>query len=137
MLDLDCKILKFLYRYPSQKVGDIAKEFQLAHSTIGSSVKRLEKESLVSYERYQIVELTNKGKNLAIELSRHAQLLEILLFNELGLTIKQAHQESEKFHLLFSCDTINKICEKYKHPKTCPCGDQIYSSTNCYCEDES
>ncbi len=135
MLDIDSKVLKYLYKYPTQKVGEIARKFGLAHSTIGSSVKRLEKENLVKYKRYQLVELTEKGKDLTIELSRHAQLLELLLCNELGITAEHAHQESEKFNLLFSCETINKICEKYNHPKTCPCGDVINNSPNCFCEE--
>ncbi|MGB5911118.1 MAG: metal-dependent transcriptional regulator [Promethearchaeia archaeon] len=134
MLDIDSKVLKHLYKYSKQKVGYISRKFGLAHSTIGSSVKRLEKENLVKYKRYQVVELTKKGKNLTMELSRHAQLLELLLYNELGITAEQAHQESEKFNLLFSCETINKICEKYNHPKICPCGDEINNSPNCFCE---
>jgi DtxR family Mn-dependent transcriptional regulator len=136
MLELDYKVLKFLYRIPEQKVGTIARHFELPHSTIGSSVKRLEENDLVKYERYQVVGLTNKGKNLAIELIRHAQLLEILLYNELGLTADQAHQESEKINLLFSCETIKKICEKYDHPKICPCGDNINSTPQCSCEED-
>ncbi|MHA1669609.1 MAG: metal-dependent transcriptional regulator [Promethearchaeota archaeon] len=135
MLDLDYKVLKYLYRVSEQKVGNIAIYFKLPHSTIGSSVKRLEQEVLVKYERYQVVELTNKGKDLAIELCRHTQLLELFLYNELGLTADQAHYESEKFNLLFSCETINKICEKYNHPEKCPCGDTINSTPNCSCEE--
>ena len=74
--------------------------------------------------------------NLATELTRHAQLLELLLHYELGLDPMDAHNESEKFHLLFSCNTINRICEKYGHPKTCPCGDMILSSIDCACEEK-
>ncbi len=135
MLDIDSKVLKYLNNNPKQKVGDIARKIGLAHSTIGSSVKRLEKQNLVKYERYGMVELTKKGKNLTNELYRHARLLELLLYNELGITAERAHQESEKFNLLFSCKTINKICEKYNHPKRCPCGDIIDNSPNCFCEE--
>jgi Mn-dependent DtxR family transcriptional regulator len=136
MLDIDYRTLRHLYKNQKQKVGDIARNFKLAHSTIGSSVKRLEGEDLVRYKRYQIVELTRKGKELAVELSRHAHLLELLLHNELGLTIERAHQESNKFNLLFSCETINKICEKYNHPKICPCGVEINTTPNCFCEED-
>lgn len=136
MLDIDYRILRYLNENKNQKVGDIARNFKLAHSTVGSSVKRLEEEELVGYERYQWVELTKKGRNLAIELSRHAHLLELLLYNELGLTTQQAHHESRKFNLLFSCETINKICEKYNHPKICPCGVEINSAPNCFCEED-
>jgi len=135
MLDLDCIVLKILYRSANPlKVGDLAKTLELPHSTIGSSVKRLEEKNYVVYKRYQPVILSEKGKNLTIEILRHAQLMEILLHCELGLTKEEAHSESEKFNLLFSCNTINRICEKYKHPKECLCGDQILNSQDCHCE---
>lgn len=135
MLDLDFIVLKLLYRSQvSLKVGDLAKNLELPHSTIGSCIKRLEKNKLVIYKRYQPVILSPNGRELAIEVIRHAQLMEVLLYNELGLSIEEAHEESEKFNLLLSCTTINKICEKYNHPKECPCGELILNSQNCHCE---
>jgi Mn-dependent DtxR family transcriptional regulator len=62
--------------------------------------------------------------------------LELFLFNELDMSIEEAHEESEKFALLFSCNTINKICEKYNHPKECPCGEAILNSNDCYCSEK-
>ena len=136
MLDIDYKILKILYRSSKLlKVGQLARSLNLPHSTVGSCVKRLENEKLVIYERYKPVTLSKKGIEIAKELIRHAQLLELLLFKELHLRTEEAHEESEKFNLLFSCNTINKICEKYGHPKESPCGENILNSSNCYCED--
>ena len=136
MLDLDYKILKLLYRsQKSLKVGEISKIMDLPHSTVGTCIKRLEKEKYVIYKRYQPVLLSDKGKDLAIELIRHAKLMEKLLFEELGLSIEEAHEESEKFNLLFSCSTINKICEKYNHPTTSPCGELILNSKDCHCDE--
>ncbi|MHA1291260.1 MAG: metal-dependent transcriptional regulator [Promethearchaeota archaeon] len=132
---MDYKVLKTLYRTSNQmKVGDIAKNLNIPHSTAGSCVKRLEENGLVVYKRYKPVVLSEIGKELAVELIRHSQLIEILLFKELGLTPKQAHNESEKLNLLFSCEIINKICEKYNHPEICPCGDEILSSKSCFCQ---
>jgi len=136
MLDIDYKILKILYRSSKfLKVGQLARILNLPHSTVGSCIKRLENEKLVIYERYKPVALSKEGIDLAKELIRHAQLLELLLFKELNLKNEEAHEESEKFNLLFSCNTINKICEKYGHPKECPCGENILNSNNCFCED--
>ncbi len=135
MLDLDYKVIKILHR-SSSKIGELASKLTLPHTTIGSSVKRLEEEGYVKYKRYKSVNLSQKGEQLANELIRHARLIELLLINELGLQREIAHQESEKFNLLFSCETINKICEKYGHPKKCPCGDDIEQSENCYCEEK-
>jgi DtxR family Mn-dependent transcriptional regulator len=135
MLELDYKVLKEISRTSKYlKVGNLAKLLCVPHSTIGSCIKRLEENGYVIYERYKPVFLSKRGKNLAAELTRHARLLELLLHNELGLTPKDAHKESEKFNLLFSCKTINKICAKYSHPKMCPCGEEILNSSKCFCQ---
>lgn len=135
MLDLDYKVLKILYRSPTLlKVGEISKLLNLPHSTIGTCIKRLEKKKYVLYKRYQPVILTKNGKNLSIELIRHAKLMEKLLFEELKLSVEEAHAESEKFNLLFSCSTINRICEKYNHPTKSPCGELILNTNDCHCD---
>ena len=135
MLELDYKVLKRIYITPQRlKVGDLAKVLKFPHSTIGSCIKRLEENGYVIYERYKPVMLSKQGKNLGAELTRHARLLELLLHHELGLTPKDAHNESEKFNLLFSCNTINRICAKYSHPKFCPCGEEISNSSECFCQ---
>lgn len=103
---------------------------------MGSCITRLKRKEIVNYEAYHEVELTSKGRDLAIELIRHARLIETLLHYELGVKSELAHRESEKLNLLFSCETINKICKKYGHPKKCPCGEEILSSSRCICETE-
>ena len=133
---IEYKVLKVIYRFNGLKVGIIAKKLGIPHSTVGSCIKRLEYGGYVIYERYKPVMLSIKGKELAIELTRHARLLEILLINEFNMNPKAAHSECEKFNLLFSCEVINKICEKYGHPIECPCGDTILNSSKCYCKKE-
>ncbi len=96
----------------------------------------MKNEEFVNYEPYHEVNLTKDGIELAKELNRHSRLLELLLHYELGLDQTKAHNESDKFSLLFSCETINKICEKYDHPEECPCGEKILSSSVCCCEKE-
>ncbi|UCD01197.1 MAG: metal-dependent transcriptional regulator [Promethearchaeota archaeon] len=136
MLDIDYKVLRILHRNDPLKVGSIAKKIGLPHSTVGSCIKRLENNGYVVYQRYNPVILTDKGTDLAIELNRHAHLLEMLLINELEIEANDAHAECEKFNLLFSCNVIKKICERYKHPKECSCGEEISNSSDCFCEKE-
>ena len=137
MQDLDYIVVKLLYRQSTPlKIGKIAKELRVPHSTLGSCITRLKRKEIVNYEAYHEVELTSKGRDLAIELIRHARLIETLLHYELGVKPELAHRESEKLNLLFSCETINKICKKYGHPKKCPCGEEILSSSHCICETE-
>jgi len=135
LLEVEYLIIRTLNRLKKPpKVGQIASYLDKPHSTIGSCVKRLQRHGYIEYQQYGDVKLSLKGKNLAIELERHAKLLEVLLHNALDMTPQEAHEESKKFNLLLSCSIINKICEKYEHPKFCPCGEEIKNSSNCYCE---
>ena len=134
MLDIDYRVLRTLFQEGELKVGALARKLKSPHSTVGSCIKRLEEKGFVIYERYRPVSLSDTGKELAIELIRHARLLEMLLINELDMNPKIAHAECEKFNLLFSCDLINKICQRYNHPKECPCGEKILNSSDCYCD---
>jgi DtxR family Mn-dependent transcriptional regulator len=140
MLDLDYQILKIIFRnHGSARLKEIQEEImniknvEIPLSTINSCLERLEKGKFVTWVRYSHVELAQKGRNLAKELLRHAQLLELFLHNELELSVDKAHAESEKLNLLLSCETINKICQKYNHPNYCPCGNEIPNSDSCYC----
>lgn len=136
MSDLDFQVLKLIYRSSPESitVRNIADILNIPHSTTGSCVKRLESERYLTYERKGPVTLTEKGQDMAIELLRHSQLLEVLLHKSLGLPIAEAHKESEKVNFLFSCETINKICEKFGHPHETPCGEEILNSSSCHCE---
>ncbi|TET60281.1 MAG: metal-dependent transcriptional regulator [Promethearchaeota archaeon] len=137
MLDIDYEVLRKLYKNNSLKVGALAKKLKYPHSTVGSCIKRLENQGYVIYERYKPVVLSEKGRDFTIELKRHAHLLEMLLINELEIRPEDAHSECEKINLRFSCNVINKICERYGHPKSCPCGEEILNSSGCFCEKEN
>ena len=137
MIDIDFTVVKTLFKFPKGlKIGEINDILSIPHSTLGSCIKRLKYQEYVKYEPYHEVYLTPNGNELAKELNRHSRLLEVLLYNELDLSPEVAHMESEKFSLLFSCETINKICEKYGHPVACPCGEEILSSTDCTCTEK-
>jgi DtxR family Mn-dependent transcriptional regulator len=137
MNELDYKILKYLYKFEKTlKISDIALGLNVPHSTIGSGVKRLKKANYIEYTPYHQVTLSKIGEDLALELIRHSRLLEILLYESLNINSKQAHDEAEKFNLLISCEIINKICEKFNHPKQCPCGNKILNSERCFCKEQ-
>ncbi|MBD3194127.1 MAG: hypothetical protein GF317_03670 [Candidatus Lokiarchaeota archaeon] len=143
MNDIDYKVLKILYRNNNKaKIKHIQGSLtnygynDVSYSTIDSCIERLDNMNYVIWKKYKPIQLTQSGMDFAKELIRHSQLLEVLLFEELKLTPEEAHHESEKFNLLFSCNTINKICEKYNHPDECPCGEKILNSSDCYCHKE-
>lgn len=135
MVEVDYEVIKFLFKENSfLKIGKLSKKMDIPHSTLGSCIGRLKMKGLVKYEPYYEVELTNEGRELAKEILRHKHLIEIFLYRELRLSREKAHEESEKLYLVFSCETINRICEKYGHPKECPCGEIILNSRLCSCK---
>lgn len=140
MLDTDYQILKIIFRNKNNaRLKQIQKKYveisgiNIPLSTLNSCLERLEKKHYIQWVRYKPPLLTDKGIQLAKELLRHAQLLEVFLCNELNLSVEDAHRESEKLNLLLSCNTVQKICEKYNHPSTSPCGETILNSRNCSC----
>lgn len=141
MNDIDYKVLKIIFRNNGKaKIKHIQGELNkyglidVSYSTIDSCIKRLCVKGFLIWEKYRPIKISKEGEEFSKELIRHSQLLEVLLYKELELTPNEAHQESEKFNLLFSCNTINKICKKYEHPKECPCGEKILNSETCYCD---
>ncbi|MFX1251198.1 MAG: metal-dependent transcriptional regulator [Promethearchaeota archaeon] len=121
--------------------GDLTRELnrreglKIRASTVNSALERLEKKKLLNWKRYGLVTLTNFGKNEARALARHHRLIEVFLVSELGLSVEQAHKEANLLNPPLSCETINRICEKYSHPEKCPCGSLIESSEICGCSD--
>ena len=99
MLDLDYQILKIIYRNKDNaRLKQIQKEFldsneiNIPLSTLNSCLERLEKKEYIEWVRYKPPTLNDKGAQLAKELLRHAQLLEVFLCNELGLSVEEARQ---------------------------------------------
>ncbi|MFX1539124.1 MAG: metal-dependent transcriptional regulator [Promethearchaeota archaeon] len=121
--------------------GDLTRELnkredlKLRASTVNSALERLEKKKLLEWKRYGLVTLTNLGIKEARALARHHRLIEVFFVNELNLSVEQAHKEANLLNPPLSCETINRICEKYSHPEKCPCGNLIESSEICGCSD--
>ncbi len=135
MNHLDYRVITFLFEEKKPlRIGTIKNSLDIPHSTLGSCIERLKSKGYVEYEPYYDAQLTKKGTELAKELLRHQHLIAVFLYNELGLNRELAHKESKKFNLLLSCGTIDKICKRYNHPKTCACGEIIPNSANCHCQ---
>jgi len=141
MISLDDKILIILHENNAKaKVKHIKLKLDeqdyndIRYSTIDSAISRLSNKKYVIWEKYKPIKLTQAGLNRALEIKRHTHLLSMLLYNELKLSLTEAYEESKKMATLLSCKTINRICEKYDHPKNCHCGERILYSPTCFCD---
>ena len=91
-------------------------------------VKKLGELGLVEHRPYKGVELTPKGRRLALEVLRHPRLLEAYLASSLGVPWDRVHDEAEVLEHVLSEELEALIAAKLGHPTHDPHGDPIPSA---------
>ncbi len=120
--------LKTIYKL--QKDGavsttKIAKELDVSGASVTGMLKRLAKMSLVDYNSYKGVKLTDTGEKIALEVIRHHRLLELYLKEELGFSLDKVHEEACRLEHYISEAFAEKIDEKLGSPEYDPHGHPI------------
>jgi len=111
----------------SKKVSTnaLAKRLKLAPASITGMVKKLSEMNLITYERYQGVELSPSGRKVALEVLRHHRLIELFLAEALGLPWDKVHEEAERWEHVISEDVEDRIDALLGHPTRDPHGSPI------------
>lgn len=105
--------------------GRIAVACDVAPGTATSMVKTLADSSLVTYEPYSGVRLTDAGRQLATRVLRRHRLVELFLVNVLEMDWSEVHEEAERLEHVVSDNMIARIDEMLGHPTVDPHGDPI------------
>lgn len=95
--------------------------------SVTGMLKKLAEVNLVTHQRYKGVQLTEMGKKLALEIIRHHRLIELYLFEALGYSWDEVHEEAEKLEHVISEDFEARIAEFLGNPTHDPHGDPIPS----------
>lgn len=103
----------------------IAGRLGVSAASASAMVKRLAEQGLVTHEPYRGVELTAKGRDVALEVLRHHRLLETYLAVHLDVPWDRVHEEAEKLEHVISEDLINRMAAKLDDPTHDPHGDPI------------
>lgn len=90
-------------------------------------VKKLADLSLVTYERYQNIALTESGEKVALEVLRHHRLLELYLHDKLNVPWDQVHAEAERLEHVLSETIEDAMAAALGNPTIDPHGDPIPS----------
>jgi DtxR family Mn-dependent transcriptional regulator len=106
----------------------LAERLDVAPSTVSAMSKRLEELGLVDYIPYRGVNLTERGRMLALEVVRHHRLLEAFLATTLDMPWDRVHDEAEVLEHYISEDLERRISEKLGDPSRDPHGDPIPSA---------
>lgn len=93
--------------------------------TVTAMLKTLANFKFIEYEPYQAIQLTEKGRLIALEIVRHHRLIELYLVEALGFSWDEVHAEAEVLEHFISEKLEARIAEYLGNPTHDPHGDPI------------
>jgi len=121
--------LETIYRLQERggvaRTSDIVRLMNVAPGTVTNTVERLEKELLVLHKPYKGVQLTERGRRIALSVIRRHRLLERLLTDLLNIEWDKSHAIACKLEHWINEDVAKKIEQVLNNPRTCPHGNPI------------
>jgi len=103
----------------------LANKTQTKASSVTDMLKKLSVKQLVTYKKYQGVQLTKTGKEAALKVVRKHRLWEYFLVNKLNYGWEEVHDIAEQLEHIKSDTLIDKLEKFLKSPKFDPHGDPI------------
>lgn len=103
----------------------IAKHLGTTAASVTDMIKKLSEKSLIHYEKYKGVSLTNTGNKAATHLIRKHRLWEVFLVNKLRFAWHQVHDIAEELEHIDSDELISRLDAFLDYPKFDPHGDPI------------
>jgi DtxR family Mn-dependent transcriptional regulator len=118
--------------YALQSRGDrsvttnaLAERMGVTPASASAMVKKLDAMGLVTHQPYHGVTLTERGRDVALEVLRHHRLLELYLAESLGVPWDRVHEEAEVLEHVLSEELEDLIAAKLGDPTHDPHGSPI------------
>ena len=105
----------------------IATRLGVTDAAVTQAIGRMADMHLVRHRKYKGVQLTDKGRRIAVEMIRHHRLLETFLFEILKMPWDMIHQEAERLQAHISPEFERRIDALLGHPRFDPHGTPIPS----------
>jgi DtxR family Mn-dependent transcriptional regulator len=102
------------------RVRDIAKKLGVRMPTVTSMLKTLNKRELIDYEKYEYLELTEKGKAVGKEIHRRHCVLRTFLTDILNIDTKIADEEACMMEHAVSASTLDRLVAFMEFVQSCP-----------------
>ncbi|WP_026917756.1 metal-dependent transcriptional regulator [Gordonia shandongensis] len=103
----------------------IAERLEQSGPTVSQTVARMERDGLLRVAGDRHLELTEKGRNLAVSVMRKHRLAERLLVDVIGLPWDQVHDEACRWEHVMSEEVERRLVEVLDNPTTSPYGNPI------------
>jgi DtxR family transcriptional regulator, Mn-dependent transcriptional regulator len=105
--------------------SQVAEALGVTAASASNMLKKLDTMGLVTQAKRQGVELTETGRQAALEVIRHHRLLETYLATRLGVPWDEVHGEAEVLEHHLSEALEARIAAELGHPERDPHGDPI------------
>lgn len=106
------------------RVTELAHALKVSDPSVSEMIRRLEKEKLVTFERFGGISLTASGIKEARKIIRKHQLLEVF-FSRILKIKKDSHKEAHIMEHALSDKATDKLDSILERPKFCPDGNPI------------
>jgi DtxR family Mn-dependent transcriptional regulator len=105
--------------------SQVAEALAVTTASASNMLKKLDALGYVDQVKRQGVELTDAGRQAALEVIRHHRLLETYLATRLGMSWDEVHREAEVLEHHVSEALAARIAEELGHPERDPHGHPI------------
>ncbi len=106
----------------------LAERLAITPGSVSAMVRRLGELGLTEHVPYKGVELTKRGRRVALEVIRHHRLIELFLAKTLDMPWDRVHDEAEVLEHVISEELEQLIAAKLGEPTLDPHGDPIPSA---------
>ena len=103
----------------------IAERLDQSGPTVSQTVSRMERDGLLHVAGDRHLELTEKGRTLAVSVMRKHRLAERLLVDVIGLPWEEVHAEACRWEHVMSEDVERRLVRVLNNPTTSPFGNPI------------
>jgi DtxR family transcriptional regulator, Mn-dependent transcriptional regulator len=103
----------------------IAERLDQSGPTVSQTVSRMERDGLLHVAGDRHLELTDRGRALAIAVMRKHRLAERLLVDVIGLPWEEVHAEACRWEHVMSEDVERRLVQVLNNPTTSPFGNPI------------
>lgn len=122
--------LKAIYHLSSDRrrqvnTNAIADKLNTKPASVSDMIRKLSEKGVITYIKYQGVNITEVGKKRALWVIRKHRLWEVFLVNKLGFNWDEVHEVAEQLEHIKSSLLISRLDEFLEYPKFDPHGDPI------------
>ncbi|MFT6865649.1 MAG: DtxR family Mn-dependent transcriptional regulator [Cyclobacteriaceae bacterium] len=122
--------LKSIYHLSENGNGEvstnsIAEDINTKPASVSDMMRKLSDKGVIQYQKYKGVQISEKGRKIALGVIRKHRLWEVFLLEKLGFKWDEVHDIAEQLEHIKSPLLIKKLDEFLGHPTVDPHGDPI------------